>query len=80
MRRLADLPDEVADAARALEPHRLTRIATELAQDFHGFYNRNRVLGVEETLSAARLGLARATKAALAELLMLLGVSAPERM
>ena len=80
LRRLGQLPEEIRDAAEHREPHRLTRLAMELAQAFHGFYNRNRVLGVEETLSAARLGLARATKAALAELLMLLGVSAPERM
>lgn len=80
MCRLADLPDEVADAARALEPHRLTRIATELAQDFHGFYNRNRVLGVEPRLSAARLRLIQCVQAALREILDVLGVSAPDRM
>ncbi len=80
LRRLGQLPEEIRDAAAHREPHRLTRLAMELAQAFHAFYNRNRVLGVEESLSAARLGLARATQAALAELLSLLGVSAPERM
>jgi arginyl-tRNA synthetase len=80
LRRLGQLPEEIRDAAARREPHRLTRLAMELAQAFHGFYNRNRVLGVEPSLSAARLGLARATKAALSELLSLLGVSAPERM
>ncbi len=80
LRRLGQLPEEIRDAAAHREPHRLTRLATELAQAFHAFYNRNRVLGVEESLSAARLGLARATQAAIGQLLWLLGVSAPERM
>lgn len=80
MRRLANLPGEIADAARALEPHRLTRLAAELAQDFHGFYNRNRVLGVEPALSASRLSLIRCVQSAIREILDILGVSSPERM
>jgi len=80
LRRLGQLPEEIREAAAHREPHRLTRLAMELAQAFHAFYNRNRVLGVEPPLSAARLRLVEATQAALAELLDLLGVSAPERM
>lgn len=80
LRRLGQLPEEIREAAEHREPHRLTRLAMELAQAFHAFYNRNRILGVEESLSAARLGLARATQAAIGQLLWLLGVSAPERM
>ncbi len=80
LRRLGQLPEEIRDAAAHREPHRLTRLAMELAQAFHSFYNRNRVLGVEPSLSASRLGLARATQAAIGQLLGLLGVSAPERM
>ncbi len=80
LRRLGQLPEEIRDAASHREPHRLTRLAMELAQAFHAFYNRNRVLGVEENLSAARLNLAKATQAAIGQLLWLLGVSAPERM
>ena len=80
LRRLGQLPEEIRDAAEHREPHRLTRLAMELAQAFHAFYNRNRVLGVEESLSASRLRLAQATQAAIGQLLGLLGVSAPERM
>ena len=80
LRRLGQLPEEIEEAAKALEPHRLPRIATELAQAFHSFYNKNRVLGVDPPLSAARLALVEAVGAALRELLGLLGVDAPERM
>ncbi|HEY7373499.1 MAG TPA: arginine--tRNA ligase [Polyangia bacterium] len=40
LRRLADFPDFVADAATAREPHRLTTYLTELAGDFHSYYTR----------------------------------------
>ena len=40
LRRLADFPDFVADAAAAREPHRLTTYLTELAGDFHSYYTR----------------------------------------
>jgi arginyl-tRNA synthetase len=80
LRRLGQLPEEIEEAARALEPHRIPRIATELAQAFHSFYNKHRVLGVEPALSAARLALVAAVGSAIRELLTLLGVDAPERM
>jgi arginyl-tRNA synthetase len=40
LRRLADFPDFVADAAAAREPHRLTTYLTELAGEFHSYYTR----------------------------------------
>jgi arginyl-tRNA synthetase len=40
LRRLADLPDFVADAAAAREPHRLTTYATDLAGEFQSYYTR----------------------------------------
>ncbi|MDA8344241.1 MAG: arginine--tRNA ligase [Thermaerobacter sp.] len=80
LRRLGQLPEEIEEAAKALEPHRIPRMATELAQAFHSFYNKNRVLGVDPPLSAARLALAVAVGSALRELLTLLGVDAPDRM
>jgi arginyl-tRNA synthetase len=40
LRRLADFPDFVADAAGAREPHRLTTWLTELAGDFQSYYTR----------------------------------------
>jgi arginyl-tRNA synthetase len=40
LRRLADFPDFVSDAAAAREPHRLTTYLTELAGEFHSYYTR----------------------------------------
>lgn len=79
-RRLAEFPDVVRFVASALAPHRLARYAQTVAADFTHFYGACKVLGEDPELSAARLGLALATKAVLASSLQLLGVSAPERM
>jgi arginyl-tRNA synthetase len=40
LRRMADFPDFVADAAAAREPHRLTTYASELAGEFQSYYTR----------------------------------------
>jgi len=80
MRKLAELPDEIAQAAARYEPHRMTRYARELAATFHGFYTNCRVLGDDPALTAARLSLVTAARMVLGAVLRLLGVSAPERM
>jgi arginyl-tRNA synthetase len=80
IKRLADLPDEIALAVKHDAPHRLTAYALDVARAFHGFYTECRVLGAEPELQAARLLLTQATRLTLARTLNLLGVSAPERM
>jgi len=80
IRKIADLPDEIAGAAANLEPHRLTRYAHELASLFHSFYNSCRVLTTDEDLKNARLLLVDAARITLRNVLTLIGVSAPERM
>ena len=80
MRKLAELPDEVEQAAARYEPHRMTRYARELAAVFHGFYTNCRVLGDDAELTAARLALVLATRTALRIVLRVIGVSAPEQM
>lgn len=80
MRALEDLPDVIADAADALEPHRLTDALEGLARRFHLWYHDHHFLVEDEELARARLTLARATQNAIAATLALLGVSAPESM
>ncbi len=80
VRRLAEFPGVVRSVATGLAPHRLARYAQTVAGDFTQFYGACKVLGEDAELSAARLGLALATKTVLASSLGLLGVSAPERM
>ena len=73
-------PEEVAIAAKNLEPHRLPRYAEELATIFHSFYTNCRVLGEDKKTQSRRLIYIKATEVVLKNLLYLLGVSAPERM
>jgi arginyl-tRNA synthetase len=80
IRAMDELPDVVSLAARYRAPHRLTRYAEDLAGLFHAFYRDSRVVTDDEALTQARLHLCRAARVGLANVLGLLGVSAPERM
>jgi arginyl-tRNA synthetase len=80
LRSLADVPGVIANAAELRAPHRLTHAAQDLAATFHRFYTECRVVSDDAALSQARLWLSFATKQLLANLLGLIGVSAPESM
>ena len=77
---LASFPDVVEDAASGCEPHRIVFFLIDLAGSFHRFYNRHRVLDVEEALIRARLYLVKAVREIVRRGLGILGVTAPERM
>ena len=81
---LAEFPRIVAGAAELREPHRIARYLEELAGVYHGFYADCRVLPMGDepatVLHSARLNLCAATLQVLKNGLLLLGVSAPERM
>jgi len=78
--RLALYPQVLRDAAEELAPHQIAFYLKDLAADFHGFYNAERVLVDDGALRDARLALLLATRQVLRNALRLLGVSAPERM
>lgn len=85
VRFLIHYPQVVADAATDLEPHRLTFAAQELASLFNAFYRDCRVLPsdhvpLDTSTVRSRLLLVAATRAVLAHVLSLIGVSAPDRM
>jgi arginyl-tRNA synthetase len=80
LRALAEVPADIAKAAGLRAPHRLAHSSQELAARFHRFYTECRVVSEDEALTQARLWLCRATEQVLANLLVLIGVSAPERM
>jgi len=80
LRALAEIPGKLALAAEQRAPHRLTHASQDLAARFHRFYTECRVVSDDETLTQARLWLSAATKQVIANLLGLLGVSAPESM
>jgi len=80
MKSVAQFPEVVKEAALKFSPHLLTQFCIQTADRFHDFYERCRVLGEDENLSAARLALVKATQVTLRNALTLLGVSAPETM
>lgn len=80
LRKIADLPQEIASAAADLAPYRMARYATDLATLFHSFYNNCKVLTDDQALKDARLVLVDAARITLRNVLTLLGVSAPLRM
>lgn len=80
LRALGRYPEVVADAAAALEPHRVPHYLQELASRFHKYYNANRVLTDDPELTRQRLALSQAVAQVVKNGLRLVGVSAPERM
>ena len=80
IRRLILLPEIVERVALTLEPHHLPYYAQDLATGFHSFYKQCRVVSEDEALTKARLKLVRATQIALAKVLRLMGMTAPEKM
>jgi arginyl-tRNA synthetase len=80
LNRLSAYPDVLAEAAGELAPHQLAYYLKDLAADFHGYYNAERVLVDDDAVRDARLALLLATRQVLRNGLRLLGVSAPEKM
>jgi arginyl-tRNA synthetase len=78
IKRLADFPGIAAEAVVRRGPQAIPTYAIRVADDFHRFYDRHRVLESEE--QAFRLGLCTATQSVIARCLDLVGVQAPERM
>ena len=80
LRRLADYPAELAAAARDLAPHQLVFFLTDLAREFHAYYNAERFLLDDPVVRNARLALAVAAGQVLRNGLAVLAISAPEQM
>jgi arginyl-tRNA synthetase len=87
LKRLAQYPRLVEQAAVAHEPHRVAFYLYDLASEFHAHWNRGKDLphlrfirDDEGSLTRARLALVRGVEIVLASGLAMLGVSAPEEM
>jgi len=78
VKRLAELPGVIADAAAKRGPQIVPNYAIRVADDFHRFYHEHRVLESEQ--QDFRLALCRATQTVIARCLDLVGVDAPDRM
>jgi arginyl-tRNA synthetase len=77
---LAEFPRLVEGAAEAREPHRLTTYLRDLSSEFHSYYHDNRIVTDDPRTTSARLFLSEATRTVLRNGLVLLGISAPDRM
>ncbi len=78
--RLAEFPEVIDNAARDFAPHAVAFYLKDLAADFHGYYNAERILVDDEALRQARLALCAATQQVLKNGLAILGVAAPQSM
>ncbi|WP_300464727.1 arginine--tRNA ligase [Desulfobacula sp.] len=77
---LAAFKETVEKSATTLHPHVIFTYLMSLASAFHGYYNKHKVITEEKDLTRARLSLVLGVKKVIRNGLMLLGVSAPERM
>lgn len=77
---LAQFPQWVVRVAADRAPQYLPRYLTDLAGAFHAFYRQHRILDAPAPEGPARLALARAVLAVLAQGTGLMGVSLPDSM
>jgi arginyl-tRNA synthetase len=78
--KLAEFRDVVESAARDLAPHQIAFYLKDLAGEFHGWYNAERMLVDDAALRDARVALAAAVRQVIRNGLAILGVSCPESM
>ena len=80
IKKIEEYTEEVEKAAEEYAPQRIARYAYDLASQFHSFYNKCRIMGVDSALGEARLALVAVTAHVIRHSLGILGVSAPEKM
>ena len=80
IRHLSSCTGEIVSAAQDYDPARMMRYVITLATLFHKFYTACRVKGEDESLTAARLCLCRATSTVLCNVLSMFKITAPESM
>jgi len=73
-------PEIIDGSVRTLEPHRITFYLHELSGVFHSYYNKNKVLSENKSLTSARLFLIKTIRVILENSLNILGVGAPKKM
>jgi arginyl-tRNA synthetase len=78
--KLEEFKSVISLSAENRTVYTICRYVQELAQEFHSFYNANRVIGEDKDLMKARLALMIAIKTVLKSALDILAVTAPERM
>lgn len=77
---LGRFPEVVESAARDLAPHQIAFYLRDLAAEFHGYYNAERMLLDDAALTRARMALSGAVRQVIRNGMALLGVSCPASM
>ena len=80
IRKIADFPGEIVSAAKSYDPARITRYSTELATQYHKFYNSCRVKDAAHELCQARMALCLAARTVIKNALTMMKITAPEHM
>lgn len=80
IRKIAELPELINEAASEYSPFKMTKYVYELAQIFHKFYDTCPVKDAEESVKLSRLALCKAAKTVIANVLSMLKIDAPEKM
>lgn len=86
IRLLTEFPGLLDNLCRSFEAHRLTYYLTDLAAQFHKYFNlgtkkaENRIISNDHRVARARLALAESIRIVIQNGLNLLGVTSPEKM
>ena len=80
IRKIAELPELVNEAASEYSPFKMTKYVYEFAQVFHKFYDTCTIKDAEESVKLSRLALCAAAKTVIANVLAMLKIDAPEKM
>jgi arginyl-tRNA synthetase len=78
--KLTEFREVIENSARELAPHLIAFYLKDLAGEFHGWYNAERMLVDDAALRDARVALAVAIRQTIRNGLAILGVSCPESM
>ena len=80
LKQINEFTKVINDAALSRQPHKICNYMTKLASLFHSFYGDCKVITDDKDLQNQRLALVKATQIVIKNALMLVGVTAVERM
>ena len=81
IKKILQLPEVIEDIANDYQVQRLPKYAHDLAKTFSEFYENCKVIdATDKDLTIARLALVRVAQKTLADVLSLMGISAPKKM
>jgi arginyl-tRNA synthetase len=80
IKKLAEFPRVIEQAATHAEAHRIAFYLQELAADFHSLWNITRFIVEDEAITKARLNMVKAISQVISNGLALMGVTAPTEM